>query len=524
VPAVEAAAEILMLGGSAIDAAIAAAFVQGVVDPIMCGPGGYAVLLHRSASGTASVVDGSARAGSLVRPDQWADISLGPTIDRFGYRVAGNVNEVGYQSIAVPGTVDALGVAHARWGTIPWSLLLEPAIAIAAEGFVVTESTTDFWRRPATEGRTSGPDRLRHTEASARQFAPAGEPLAPGERLVQPDHAGFLRTLAREGARALYEGDVANVIASNIQEHGGFVTADDLASFRARFLEPISTRYRGVEVIGAPPPFGGVLVAQVLSILDRFMVGALVHGSADHLAVLAEAMKVAGLQRGIEGADPAVAAEVGGGLAWTQRTAAIVESLRAQHEWIDNIPVEPPDTTQLCVVDRNGEAVSLTHSLGYSSGVVIPTLGFLLNNYMNCFNPLPGHCDSIAPGKHRDSSMAPTLVTKAGRLTHVVGAPGATRIPGAIAQVLVNTIDFGMSPVEAVSAPRIDCQGGAIHAEGRIRRSVVAALEARGYEVEQHPTNYDRYFARPQLLMRSADGWDGASDPRGDGAGVMYAG
>lgn len=481
--AVEAAIEILRSGGNAIDAAVAAAFVQGVVDPIMCGPGGYAVLLHWSATdGSGTVVNGSARAGGLVRDDQWADIALGPTSDRFGYRVVGNANEVGYQSIAVPGTVDALGAAHARWGLLPWPRLLEPAIDLAATGFTVTESTADFWHRPATEGRTSGPDRVRYTPAAARLFAPSGEPLAPGERLVQADHADLLRALARDGARAFYEGDIAATMAADIQEHGGSFTAGDLAGFHAEFLKPAVSTYRGLRIVGAPRPFGGSMVARALGFLDRHDVAVLGHGGTEMIALLAEAMQDAGTERAIESAG----------------------------------------TTQLCVVDGHGNAVSLTHSLGYSSGVVTPTLGFLFNNYLNCFNPLPGHADSLAPGAYRESSMAPTIVISGDGPTIVTGSPGATRIPGAVVQVLVNSIDLGMSAVEAVSAPRIDCQGGPIHIEGRIAHAVSEELERLGKEVVRHPANYDRYFGRPQVLARNERGWDGAADPRGDGAGPMF--
>lgn len=482
VHAVEAAVEVLGSGGNAVDAAVAAAFVQGVVDPIMCGPGGYAVLLHWSGTtGRATVVDGSARAGSLVREDQWADIALGPTSDRFGYRVAGNVNEVGYPSIAVPGTVDALGAAHARWGTVPWPRLLERAIDLAATGFTVTASTADFWQRPATEGRTSGPERVRFTPAAARQFAPSGEPLAPGERLVQADHGELLRNLAHGGARAFYEGEIAATMAADVQANGGSITAGDLAAFHAGFLEPMASTYRGLRIIGAPRPFGGAMVARALDTLDGHDVASLGHGTPELIALIADAMNDAGSERAIEGAN----------------------------------------TTQLCVVDADGDVVSLTHSLGYSSGVVIPTLGFLLNNYMNCFNPLPGHADSIAPGAYRESSMSPTIATSAEGPIIVTGAPGATRIPGAVVQVITNIVDFGMSAVEAVSAPRVDCQGGPIHVEGRIGHAVSAALEGLGHEVERHPANYDRYFGRPQVLVRGERGWDGASDPRGDGASAM---
>ena len=173
--AAETAIRILEAGGNAIDAAVAGGFVQCVVDPVMCGLGGFGTLVYRqAATGDVHVVDFVSRAGSRVTEDQWASRALGRTSDQFGYRVAGNVNEVGYASIAVPGTVDGFGVSHQRWGRLPWSDLLQDAIRIAEDGFTVTESTADFWLRPAVEGRTDGPDRLQITTPSQRIYAPSG--------------------------------------------------------------------------------------------------------------------------------------------------------------------------------------------------------------------------------------------------------------------------------------------------------------------------------------------------------------
>jgi gamma-glutamyltranspeptidase/glutathione hydrolase len=481
--AVEAAADILASGGSAMDAAVAAGFVQGVVDPVMCGPGGYGTLLHWDASTTeAAAVDGSARAGSLVRDDQWASASIGATSDRFGYLIEGNANEVGYTSIGVPGTVDLLGIAHERWGRIPWLNLLERAIDLAEHGFVVTESTADFWSRPSSEGRTDGPDRIRYTQASAEIFAPDGNPLQPGQRLVQRDHAEVLRVLAKGGRRAFYEGELAEVMGDDIIANGGTITAEDLGAYHARFVTPMTTSYRGRTVIGVPRPLGGPLVSRALAELEKLDVKALRSGTAAAVEAIASAIEAAGAER----------------------------------------LIESPDTTQLCVVDADGNAVSLTHSLGSSAGVVTPSLGFQFNNYLNCFNPLPGHPDSLTPGGSRESNMAPTIVVSGGRPNVVTGSPGATRIPGAVVQVLVNVIDFAMTPVEAVSAARIDRQPAeAIHVEGRTSHAVTDELERRGHEVVRHAANYDRYFGRPQLLVLTDDGWRGAADPRGDGADAV---
>jgi gamma-glutamyltranspeptidase/glutathione hydrolase len=184
---------------------------------------------------------------------------------------------------------------------------------------------------------------------------------------------------------------------------------------------------------------------------------------------------------------------------------------------------DPGGTSHLIAVDDDGLVVSLTHSLGYCSGVVTPGLGFLYNDYLNGFHPLPGHEDSLAPGKNRPSSTAPTVLLDDRGPWIVAGAPGATRIAPSVMQALVNIVDLGMGPVEAVSAARIDCQAQDVHLEGRIPHAVEEGLRAHGYATVRHTRNYDRYFARPQVAVRTDGGWRGASDPRGDG-GVAIVG
>ena len=181
-----------------------------------------------------------------------------------------------------------------------------------------------------------------------------------------------------------------------------------------------------------------------------------------------------------------------------------------------------PETTHVCVVDDAGNAVSLTHTLGSASGVVTPGLGFGYNDYMNCFDPRPGQPNSVQPGKTRVTMMTPTLVFDRGRLRACVGAPGGTKIVTAILQVLVNVIDHKMSPVEAVSAPRIDFQGDVVQTEARIPLAVTRRLETLGYAVNRRTLNYDSYFARPQVIAAGADGhFRGASDPRKDGGTAL---
>jgi len=180
------------------------------------------------------------------------------------------------------------------------------------------------------------------------------------------------------------------------------------------------------------------------------------------------------------------------------------------------------DTTHVCAVDDQGNAVSLTHTLGSASGVVTPGLGFGYNDYMNCFDPRPGTPNSVHPGKTRVTMMTPTMVFDEGRLSICAGAPGGTKIVTGILQVLVNLIDHRMSPIEAVSAPRVDFQGDIVQSEARIPLAVTSGLEKLGYRVNRRTLNYDSYFARPQVIVAEKDGYlSGASDPRKDGGTAL---
>jgi gamma-glutamyltranspeptidase/glutathione hydrolase len=506
VAAAEAGVETLRRGGNAVDAAIATAFLQCVIEPPMAGLGGFGAMVLTPPHGPAAGLDFPSRAGGRTRPDQWTELAGDGFPDRFGYRVDGLLNDVGYQSVGVPGTVEGLGVAHARWGSLPWAALLEAAIRAAYEGFEVTKSVHDFWVEPMVPGRADGFARMTATPAAAALFAPGGELLDAGERCVQTDLGHTLELLAARGHRAFYEGEIANAIARDFEDNGGHVTAEDLAGYRAQEFVPLRSRYRDSQVLGAPPPSGGIMLSQMLRLLERHDLRRLGHNTPDSITAVVEAMRYAVESRVQVGADPEFA---------DIDVEALLVGPAPAHE--------SPDTTQVTVVDRDGAAVSLTHSLGYGSGVVTPGLGFLFNNYMNVFNPHPGFLDSVAPGKRRASSMAPTIVVDADeRPVIVAGAPGATRITTAVLHSIVNVLDHGFTAVEAVSAARFDCQGEIVELEGRIPSWVAGELSERGYRVNRRVANYDPYFARAQVAVRAGETWTGASDPRRDGGTALY--
>ena len=493
-PAAEAGLVVLRAGGNAVDAAVTAAFVQGVVDPHMNGIGGCGVMsVYTARTGQVEIIEFYARAGSLVTADQWEGLLERESADGYGYVLRGRVNEIGYQSVGVPGTVRGLATALERHGTIDWRRALEPAIELASTGVPVTAYMRDHWTRDVGPDFTPGLERLRVTPASEAIFLPEGRIPALGEVLDFSDLAMTLRRLAAAGADDFYRGEIAQAIAADFAANGGHITAADLAGYEAVIAEPVRGSYRDLDLFAPGPPGGGATLIQMLNFLE--LAGS---GPAD----LVRAMGFAFADRDSVLGDPRFQELPVGQL--LDKSYAM-----ARHE--------SPTTTHMCVLDEAGNAVSLTHTLGAWSGVVTPGLGFNYNDYMNCFDPRPGRPNSIAPGKTRVSMMSPTIGLSGGQLRIVVGAPGATRIVTGILQTIVNLVDRGMHPFEAVAAPRLDFQGRQIVLEGRVPHSVEAELRALGHPVVRRPANYDSYFARPQVIWIEDGVAVGASDPRGDG-------
>ena len=482
--AVEVGAQVLAGGGNAFDAALACAFAQGVIDPHSCGVGGYMLMTSRTAGSTAAqpILDAPALAGSKTRPQMWEDIVIGPNPGGWGFFLKDRVNEDGYTSICTPGAIRGFEAIHSRWCTKPWADLIAPAIELASEGWTVSSHQAARWREDAAyyEGAPLR-DKLRVTAEAARIYlSEDGATPAAGDTIRNPDYAQTLRRLAVDGAGDFYRGDLAAEITADLAQHGSFVTAEDYARYKVRDEPPVVTSYRGYTIETTQPPHGGPTLAAILNILEGYDLGRLEHNAPDYIHLVSMAMKAAFADRNRLMADPRFADVP---LEW------MVSKQRAQ-EWrelIDagkpfdapRIPTGSPDTTQVCVADRAGHCVSLTHSLGSSSGVIPPGLGFMHNNSMLNFYPRAGHPNSIAPGKGRTTGMTPAIVAKDGKPVLVIGAPGATRIITAVLSVILNRLDFGMTLTEAVLAPRFDCQGETIYCQARIPESVCAAVRPK---------------------------------------------
>ena len=509
--AAEIGLEVMRRGGNAVDAAVTVAFVQGVIDPQMCGLGGCGVMLVHNPEAGDTLLEFYGTAGSLVREDQWERLFIREAADRYGYVLDGWVNDVGYQSVAVPGTVAGLHEALHRFGTISWAEAIEPAIPLARHGFPVSGFMHGYWVTDYGPDVVPNAQRIQATPAARAIYTHEGRLYEIGEVMVQADMARTLERLADGGPDVFYRGEIADSIAADFATNGGFITKEDLETYQVNVTEPMRGTYRGHQVAAAGPPAGGLTLLQMLNFLEGYDIGS--HGwpSTEAARLLVEAMAWAVADRELHVADPRFVEVPMGALAdkdYAARARAMVH--------------DRAETTHVCVVDDAGNAVSLTHTLGSASGVVTPGLGFGYNDYMNCFDPRPGRPNSVRPGKTRVTMMTPAMVFDGRSLRVVVGAPGGTKIVTGVLQVLVNVLDHRMSPVEAVSAPRVDFQGDVVQAEARIPRVVCEGLEHLGYRVNRRTLNYDSYFARPQLIVAEEDGFvSGASDPRKDGGAAF---
>ncbi|MSO76245.1 MAG: gamma-glutamyltransferase [Alphaproteobacteria bacterium] len=517
--AADVGAEVLASGGNAFDAAIATAFAQMVADPFMCGVGGMGTLQYfRASDGAHGMIDFHTRAGGKVAPDMWVEASRGRT-EVSGYSLFDDYrSDIGYTAIMTPGTVAGFWRAHQMLATRPWDDLIQPAARMARDGLAMTPFARDFWTRPPTPGVADGLRRIAATPECRRLFMqPGGRLYDVGEVHRNPDMARTFETIGAEGAEGFYRGALGRRIAEDLAANGAFVTAEDLAGYRVREGKPVIGRYRGWTVASNPPPGSGVTLIQMLQILDQFDLGALEPGSAAHLDLVARAMAAAHADRNRYLGDPEFV---------DVPVARLISPERAS-DWADRIKgglflkgareAVPACTTHLSVYDEAGNAVSVTHTLGTGAGVVTPGLGFVYNNSMKLVDPVPGGPNEMRPGKARTTGMVPTMLLKEGKPRIIVGAPGGSVIISAVLQTILNLVDFAMSPIEAVSAPRIHCEGGAVHLEARVEASVCRELAAMGHDVRQRPESYDPTMSRAHVITVEDGRWLGAADPRGGG-------
>jgi gamma-glutamyltranspeptidase/glutathione hydrolase len=381
----------------------------------------------------------------------------------------------------------------AEFGTWDWRDVCAQAIEQARNGFVVRPHVHAWWTTGASLGRVDVKERLALTR-SGRQlyFRDDGSFRQLGERVENADMARSLERIAEGGPEIFYRGEMAQEIAEDIQNNGGLLSIDDLREYRTTRTEPLRSSYRNLEVASNHPPGGGIMLLEMMNILEHFPLAELGHNSTEYLRTVCEAMKAATADKEAFVGDPAFIDVPVERLISKSYAAEVAERIQSgERIHVERYgPSEPPDTTHVAVVDGDGNCVTMTHSLGMPSGVITDGLGFMYNGCMGVFDPRPGRAGSVAPGKSGFSSLCPTIVFDNDLPRVVLGAPGGTQIAMGVLQTLLNIIDFGMPISDAVAAPRFSATSDVIDVMNRIPEYTVQPLRDVGYDVVRSPLSY----------------------------------
>ena len=528
-------ADILAAGGNAIDAAVATGFAISVCEPWAngIGGGGYMVVWLASEQ-RALAMDFSMKspAGATDSMFPMADVE-GSEGALFGWpTTVGNKHVLGPHSICVPGTVAGLALALEKWGTMSLAEVIAPSIELAEEGFPVT------WHITTTIAKAIQSIRAYPETASIFLRSDGDAPFtmeqANPHMIRQPDLANTLRLIAAGGPDVFYKGEIAQKIASHLQDEGTVFALDDLASYEARVFDTISSEYHGHTIYNHGRGTGGTSLAQAIRALNLLQSGSPESRTADQWHGIASVFRQAFADRFTYLADPdqievpfdallsdqyaqSTVDAIGDNA--TTPTAGSREALGVKHTLSASVPEYMRDgsTTHLSVIDGEGNAVSLTQTLLalFGSRVTVPGTGILMNNGMMWFDPEPGRPNSIAGGKNPLSNMAPTVIVKDGQAVASLGASGGRKIMNCNTQLIMNIVDSGMTAQEAITAPRIDCSSGTVLASNRIEESVRKSLSDKGYDVGARVEGLlTGDFSSPVAVRRDTDGTlDGGADP-----------
>ncbi len=523
--AAEAGARVLMRGGNAVDAAMTAALVQGVVDPQMTGIAGFGnCQIYLPASGVHTCIDFHGKTPLAATPEMWLDRLEAETRDGFGFVLRGNVNDLGYQAVTTPGSLMAYGEAVAEFGTFDWADVCAPAIDWARNGFPIRPQVHAWWTSGAILGRVDVTERLGLTGSGRTQyFRDDGTLKQMGDRIRNPDLAATLERIAQHGHEIFYTGEIAEEISADMAANGGLLSQEDLAAYRTTRTDPLRGTYRELEIATNHPPGGGIMLLEMLNILENFDLVGLGHNATEYVRIVCEVMRAATADKEAHVGDPAfvdVPVEKLISKLYASEVAQRIE--RGERMQVQRFTPESKDTTHVVVVDSDGNCVTMTHSLGMPSGAITPGLGFMYNGCMGVFDPRPGRAGSIAPGKSRFSSLCPTMVFDGGALRIALGAPGGTQIAMGVLQTLLNMIDFDMPALEAVSAPRFSATSNAIDITNRIPEYVVEPLREQGYEIVRSPSSFG--IAAVHAIERTDHGLRGGADPGLDGVALGIVG
>lgn len=452
--------EVLKKGGNAIDAAVAVGYALAVVYPTAGNIGGGGFMTIRFKDGKTTFLDFRERAPLAATKTMY--------LDDKGDLVEGLSTE-GYLAVGVPGPVMGFEFARSRYGTEPLKELIDPAIELAREGFVLQQGDIESF-----DGET---ERLARDPAAAAIFLkPDGKPFAAGDRLVQTDLAASLSSIAEKGTDAFYKGAIADAIVKASADKGGILAKEDFERYQVRELEPVKCNYRGYDIVSSPPPSsGGLIICEILNILEGYPLSYLGYGSAETVHAMIEAMRHAYVDRNTALGDPAFVENPVAKLvdkSYAKEIRAKIDPFKAgvSQELMPAGFTESKETTHYSIIDDEGNAVAVTYTLNgsFGAGVVAPGTGILLNNEMDDFTAKPGtpnlyglvqgEANAIEPGKTPLSSMSPTIISRDGKPFMVIGSPGGARIITITLEAIINVIDHGMNIQEAVDAPRVHHQ------------------------------------------------------------------
>jgi gamma-glutamyltranspeptidase/glutathione hydrolase len=458
--ATQVGVDVLKRGGNAIDAAVAVGYALAVVYPAAGNLGGGGFMTVQLADGRKTFLDFREKAPLAATADMY--------LDKDGNVIKG-LSTNGHLAVGVPGTVSGMEMAREKYGTMKRAELLAPSIALAEKGFALNQGDIDMFATATSD--------FRKDPVSGAIFLNKGEPFAVGQKLVQKDLATTLKTISAKGVDGFYKGHVGAAIVASSQAGKGIITQADLDQYKTRELAPVECDYRGYRVISAPPPSsGGVVICEMLNILEGYPLKDLGFRSAQAVHYQIEAMRHAYVDRNSYLGDPDFVKNPLDRLldkGYAEKIRAAIDPKKAGVSKDIKPGVEPHEgsnTTHYAIVDQWGNAVSVTYTLNdwFGAKVTAATTGVLLNNEMddftskigvpNMYGLVQGQANAIAPGKRPLSSMSPTIVSKDGKPVMVLGTPGGSRIITAVLLTIINTIDYGMTVQEAVDAPRFHQQ------------------------------------------------------------------
>lgn len=519
--ATQVALDVLKAGGSAMDAAIAANALLGLVEPTGCGVGGdlFAIVWDPETKELHGY-NGSGRSPMSLTLEKLRE-AVGPD--------AKIIPPYGPLPVSVPGAVDGWTTLHERFGKLPLKDVLAPAIGYAKNGAPISELIAYYWELGSrTRKRYPG---------FAETFTPNGFAPSVGDIFKNPGLASTYESIAEHGRAGFYEGRVAETIANYMAANGGFLTVEDLASHRGEWVAPVSVNYRGFDVWELPPNGQGIAALQMLQVLERHDVARMGFGSEEYIHLFTEAKKLAFADRARFYADPAFSeAPVAQLLSdeYAKERSALIQERARKSVAPGNPALEEGDTIYLCTADKNGMMVSLIQSnyRGMGSGMTPPGLGFCLQDRGQLFDLTPGRPNSYEPGKRPFHTIIPAFITRDGKPLMAFGLMGGATQPQGHAQIVVNMVDFGMNVQEAGDAPRIVhtgssqptgetmTDGGALHLETGFTWDVLRGLGRRGHKLSQATGIFGGYQAIRWDAAREV--YIGASESRKDGQAAGY--